>query len=149
MELQATSQSVNHKLAEELLNKLIKSQELGDIELFSSCFCHGAQVVNIGTDIDEYWQGWSEFYTYMKKMIKARNGLKITARNTQINIAESGNTAWYSQLIDTCIEAKNDPFSLEGFRHTGVMQMYDHQWKIVQSHVSAPLTEKPDIEESE
>ncbi len=127
-----------HK-AKEILDKLIHAQEVGDIEIFSDCFIHSNKVVNIGTDIDEYWIGWKPFYTYMNKMIKIRRGLKINSRKTNIEISESGDTAWYSQLIDTCIETKSDPFRLEGFRHTGVLQKHDNKWKIVQSHISVAL----------
>lgn len=144
MELKVTSQTSDLQLTEELLNKLLKSQELGDIELFSSCFDHSSQVINIGTDIDEYWMGWTDFFTYMKKMIHLRKELKITSKNTQIRISENAAMAWYSQLIDTSIETKGNPFRLEGFRHTGVMLKIGHQWKIVQSHTSIPLTEEPD-----
>lgn len=144
MELKATSKTTDLQLAEELLNKLLLSQELGDIELFSSCFDHSSQVINIGTDIDEYWVGWTDFFIYMKRMILLRKELKITSKNTQIRISQDAAIAWYSQLIDTCIETKGNPFRLEGFRHTGVMLKIDHQWKIVQSHVSVPLTEEPE-----
>lgn len=142
MELKVTSQTTDYQLAEEVLNKLLLSQEIGDIELFSSCFNHSNQSINIGTDIDEYWEGWKDFFVYMKKMIHLRKGLKITAKKTLINISEDASVAWYSQLIDTCIETKRDPFRLEGFRHTGVMQKIDHQWKIVQSHISVPLDDE-------
>jgi ketosteroid isomerase-like protein len=72
----------------------------------------------------------------MRKMIETRKGLKINAKNTNLNVSDNGDVAWYSQLIDTCIETKGDPFRLEGFRHTGVMLKINNQWKIIQSHMS-------------
>jgi hypothetical protein len=136
MELKETSLSIDHKNASNLLNALLEAQETGNIELFASCFKHDSSIVNIGTDIDEYWVGWKPFYAYMKQMIQLRHGLKITSKNTKIDVSPEADVAWYSQLIDTCIETKKDPFRLEGFRHTGVMQKVDGYWKIVQSHVS-------------
>ncbi len=124
-----------------LLTTLLKAQEKGDINLFSKCFVHSDDLINIGTDLDEYWLGWDMFSNHMKYMIELRKGLQITAIKTSIQVSESGCTAWYSQLIDTCIETKGDPFRLEGFRHTGVMEKINDQWKIVQSHTSVALDE--------
>ncbi len=128
--------------AKEVLNQLLEAQEKGDIELFSMCFHHTGDLLNVGTDIDEYWAGWKPFFSYMKQMVTLRKGLKISSKNTKINISEHGDVAWYSQLIDTCIETKGNPFRLEGFRHTGVMEKIDGHWKIVQSHTSVAIDEE-------
>lgn len=146
MEIKVISKSTEIIHVEKVLNNLLHSQEIGDIELFSSCFDHGNHTINIGTDIDEYWENWPDFFSYMKQMIHLRNDLKISSKNTKIHLSKNEKVAWYSQLIDTCIETKVDPFRLEGFRHTGVMIKVDNQWKIVQSHISVPLVE--DIDES-
>lgn len=125
--------------AETLLTQLVKSQEDGDLSLFESCFVHTEDLVNIGTDLDDIWYGWDDFSRFMKHAITERMGHKIRELNTRIVISECGTTAWYSQLIDTCIETRSEPFRLEGFRHTGVMVMRHGQWRIAQSHVSAPI----------
>jgi hypothetical protein len=134
MEINATSVKTEQALL--VLNNLLVAQETGDLEKFSACFKQDNETVNIGTDIDEIWVGWKPFYTYMRKMIETRKGLKINAKNTNLNVSDNGDVAWYSQLIDTCIETKGDPFRLEGFRHTGVMLKINNQWKIIQSHMS-------------
>ncbi|MGV8828785.1 MAG: nuclear transport factor 2 family protein [Breznakibacter sp.] len=125
--------------AKALLTQLVKSQEEGDLSLFESCFLHTEELVNIGTDLDEIWYGWDDFSRFMKNAITERKGHKIQELNTRIVVDEGGTTAWYSQLIDTCIETKSEPFRLEGFRHTGVMIFRNGQWRIAQSHISAPI----------
>lgn len=134
MEINATSVKTEQALL--VLNNLLVAQETGDLEKFSACFKQDSETINIGTDIDEFWVGWNPFYTYMSKMIETRKGLTINAKNTNVSISANGDVAWYSQLIDTCIETKGDPFRLEGFRHTGVMLKINNQWKIIQSHMS-------------
>lgn len=125
--------------AKALLTQLVKSQEEGDLSLFESCFSHTEELVNIGTDLDEIWYGWDDFSRFMKNAITERKGHKIQELDTRIVVDEGGTTAWYSQLIDTCIETKSEPFRLEGFRHTGVMIFRNGQWRIAQSHISAPI----------
>ncbi|MBP8790344.1 MAG: nuclear transport factor 2 family protein [Breznakibacter sp.] len=125
--------------AKALLTQLVKSQEEGDLSLFESCFLHTEELVNIGTDLDEIWYGWDDFSRFMKNAITERKGHKIQELDTRIVVDEGGTTAWYSQLIDTCIETKSEPFRLEGFRHTGVMIFRNGQWRIAQSHISAPI----------
>lgn len=128
--------------AEALLTQLVKAQEEGDLSLFESCFLHTEELVNIGTDLDEIWYGWEDFSRFMKLAISERKGHNIQELETRIVINEEGTIAWYSQLIDTCLETKSEPFRLEGFRHTGVMVMRHGQWRIAQSHVSAPIIVK-------
>lgn len=138
------SQSQLVEEAKALLTKLVKAQEEGDLSLFESCFLHTDDLVNIGTDLDEIWYGWEDFSRFMKLAISERKGHKIEELETRIVVNEEGTTAWYSQLIDTCLETRGEPFRLEGFRHTGVMVMRHGQWCIAQSHVSAPIIVRPD-----
>ncbi|MCU4165839.1 nuclear transport factor 2 family protein [Carboxylicivirga caseinilyticus] len=120
------------------LSRMLRAQEEGDLYTFATTFAHNSDLVNIGTDLDEIWYGWKDFYSWMEAAITDRKGYTITAKDTHISLSQSGDVAWYSQLLDTCYETKGEPFNLEGFRHTGVMEKRDSKWVIVQSHVSAP-----------
>lgn len=124
------------------LSKMLRAQEKGDLKAFASSFAHDKDMVNIGTDLDEIWYDWDSFYSWMNGAISKRNGYTITEKDTHITLNKTGDTAWYSQLLDTCLETKGEPFNLEGFRHTGVMEKRDNKWVIVQSHVSAPYKGK-------
>ena len=121
-----------------VLKKLIKSQENSDLESFSSCFAQDENTINIGTDLDEIWHGWEGFYYWMKHAIMNKSDYKITDINTKIFLSKGKDVAWYSQLLDTCFETKGEPFRIEGFRHSGVMEKRDGKWLIVQSHISVP-----------
>ncbi|MBI9063519.1 MAG: nuclear transport factor 2 family protein [Marinilabiliaceae bacterium] len=131
---------------ESVLNKLLRSQEKGDINDFADCFAQDENFVTIGTDIDEIWYDWPTFFSWMKSAITKWQGYSITEKNTRITMSNNGQVAWYSQLMDTCFETKGEPVRLEGFRHTGVVEYRNGKWLIVQSHISIPYIE-PDEEE--
>lgn len=120
------------------LSMMLRAQEEGDLTTFASSFAHDNDMINIGTDLDEIWHNWSSFYTWMESAIIDRKGYTITEKDTHVKLSQSGDVAWYSQLLDTCFETKGEPFNLEGFRHTGVMEKRNKKWVIVQSHISAP-----------
>ncbi len=141
MQLENTDLETEQQRALATLNSLVLSQEKGDINLFSKCFDHNKNLTVIGTDYDEYWQNWDDFYKYMQQLIELRKDLKISTKKTVVNIHQSGYVAWYSQLIDTSIESKGEAYLLEGFRHTGVMVQQNGDWKIVQSHMSVAIEE--------
>ncbi len=128
-----------------ILSKMIKAQEKGDINAFASAFAHDPNMVNIGTDLDEMWYNWSSFYKWMSEAIKKKKGLTITEKDTHITLSKGGDIAWYSQLLDTCLETKGEPFNPEGFRHTGVMEKRGSDWVIVQSHISAPYKDNDQL----
>jgi ketosteroid isomerase-like protein len=123
----------------QVLLTLLQSQEKGRIENFANCFLHADSVVHIGTDVDEYFTSWRDYLHWIDDYLISRKGQEINAKETRIQVSKDGNTAWYSQLIDTCYETKGEITRIEGFRHTGVLLKTDNGWKIVQSHVSAPL----------
>jgi len=126
------------KEVEIVLQKLNKAQETGDINVFKECFAHDNNLVHIGTDHDEIWYDWDEYFKLMKVQLEQRKGSVINYKNTTVRHNSNGDVAWYSQLIDRCPETKDDDVCLEGFRHTGVMEKRNGKWLIVQSHISVP-----------
>ncbi len=130
-----------------VLNKLLKAQENGDTNSFMECFAHDSYMINIGTDIDEIWKTWDEFYNYMDNALDQNRGANISTMDTNIKISQDKKVAWYSQLVDTCLETKGDHHRLEGFRHTGVMEKRQNKWVIVQSHISIPYKPPVELEE--
>ncbi len=132
-----TEKTVNN--VKQVLQTLLKSQERGDIESFANCFLHDSSVVHIGTDIDEYFTSWRDYLHWIDNFLISRKGQEINSKETRVMLSEDKKTAWYSQLIDTCYETKGEITRIEGFRHTGVLIKTENGWKIVQSHISAPL----------
>lgn len=129
-----------------VLDTVLIAQEEGNLELFSQCFAQDEDTLNIGTDIDEIWYGWQAFQEWMTQAIKTKPDYSIAAKDTRIQLSQSKEVAWYSQLLDTCLETKGEPFRLEGFRHTGVLEKRNERWLIVQSHISVPDNTLPPSE---
>ncbi|MBS2212443.1 nuclear transport factor 2 family protein [Carboxylicivirga mesophila] len=129
-----------------VLDTLLIAQEEGNLEQFSKCFAQDENTLNIGTDLDEIWYGWYAFYEWMTQAIKTKPDYTIAAKDTRIQLSQCKEVAWYSQLLDTCFETKGEPFRLEGFRHTGVLEKRDGNWLIVQSHISVPDNTLPPTE---
>lgn len=121
-----------------ILQKILRSQEKSDLEAFANCFLHNSSVVHIGTDMDEYFTSWNDYFHWMDDVLNSQKEHEINEKETRIYVSEDGQTAWYSQLIDTCYETKGEITRIEGFRHTGVLIKTSEGWKIVQSHISAP-----------
>lgn len=121
------------------LSKMLEAQENGNIQAFAETFAHDQDMVNIGTDLDEVWYSWESFFNWMAPAISNRKGYSITEKETHITLSKNENVAWYSQLLDTCLETKGEPFNINGFRHTGVMEKRNDKWLIVQSHISIPF----------
>jgi len=122
----------------DVLLRLIKAEEKGNIKEFANCFAHDDILVHFGTDRDEIWYDWNSFYEFAKVQLKKRKGASINYKDTTVHHNEAGDTAWYSQLLDRCPETKGDDICIEGFRHTGVMEKRNGKWIIVQSHMSVP-----------
>ncbi len=124
----------------DVLLKMIKAEEEGNIKKFAECFAHDDTLVHIGTDRDEIWYDWNSFYEFAGMQIEKRKGTTINYKNTTVRHNSAGDTAWYSQLLDRCPETKGDDVRIEGFRHTGVMEKRNGKWVIVQSHLSIPYS---------
>lgn len=129
-----------------VLDTLVSAQEKGEWEQFAHCFMQSPSMVNIGTDVDEYWNGWEAFKKATQNLFKYKKGFHITVKNVTIHVSEDGKLAWYAMMMDTCLETKAEPVRIEGFRHTGVLQKQHGTWKIVQSHVSVPVLESVGFE---
>ena len=129
------------KQIKNVLHEIKKAQEESDWNSFQQHFLREGNVIHVGTDVDEIWRNWEEFEKWMRKALNSNSVKQITEKETQINLSHDETVAWYSQLIDTCLETKGETTRIEGFRHTGVMILTNDKWKIVQSHISAPLTD--------
>lgn len=57
-------------------------------------------------------------------------------RDLRIVFSHSGDVAWYSAILDDCMEWDNKPFCVNNTRWTGVLEKRDGKWVIVQMHYS-------------
>lgn len=57
-------------------------------------------------------------------------------REVKVDISRSGDTAWFSSILDDCGEFKGKPSCWNDCRYTGVLEKRDGHWVIVQAHFS-------------
>jgi ketosteroid isomerase-like protein len=123
---------------EETIRKFFYSMDAQDFKLMEQVTAQKEDMVNIGTDTDEIWRGWSELNEAIIEQFKNLEFYKTTIRELSIHLSKTGQVAWYSHLLDAKIKSKTDVQIWKGARFTGVLEMTDGNWQIVQTHVSIP-----------
>ncbi|MEJ2690588.1 MAG: nuclear transport factor 2 family protein [Deltaproteobacteria bacterium] len=125
--------------AQAVVNQMIQAFETKDINLFAKITAHDPDMVNFGTDAAERWVGWDALKAAVEKQFAAFDKIKLTAKDQVVHVNPSGNTAWFSEVVDWDIVEKGKPTHMEGSRLTGVLEKRDGNWVIVQFHVSIPV----------
>ncbi|WP_116365221.1 nuclear transport factor 2 family protein [Parahaliea mediterranea] len=87
-------------------------------------------IVFLGTDASERWQG-AEFIAFAKPYFDKGQGWTYRPRARHIDIAASGEVAWFDELLD------NDKLGL--CRGSGLLLKTDSGWKIAQYNLSMPI----------
>jgi SnoaL-like domain len=121
-----------------VLDQLIKSSEMKDMELTSKIYAHDSDMVIIGTDNDEHIVGWEKLKDVMEKQFAGTESSKLSVRDQFIKVHNSGLVAWFSEVIDWDIIFKGKTDRIEGLRTTGVLENRNGHWVIVQLHYSVP-----------
>ncbi|MBC8204870.1 nuclear transport factor 2 family protein [bacterium] len=111
-----------------------------DIEALLQFLTDDPQPVIIGSTEAERFIGKAplrEAFEKAKDEAKEMS-FKIISKDRIINIAETGNVAWYSEMQDIVIYMPHDTLNIQGGRATGVLVKQDGKWLIVQGHYSFP-----------
>ena len=82
--------------------------------------------------------GFDQFKQHVERIFlnDAFRATGFEIKELGIHIAESGNVAWFSCLLDDHGEWNGKPASWIDVRWTGVLEKQKDQWKIVQMHFS-------------
>jgi len=90
-----------------------------------------ADAVFIGTDVGEYWTV-EEFKSYAMPGFSEGKGWTYVPRNRDIHISDSGEVAWFHEVLDS--------ESYGTTRGTGVLLFDEGKgWKIAQYHLTVPV----------
>ena len=122
--------------AEATIDKLWLSFKSGDVEMFSQVMSRDTDLVSFGTDDVERWQGWGALEESIKEQFASFNVLGIKRKNKTIKYSQTGDTAWFSEVVDWEVLSGGQKASLEGIRFTGVLENRSGTWVIVQFHSS-------------
>ena len=116
------------------------SMNTQNLDLMKQLIPNKEATIHIGTDDDEIWKGWGVLNEATEEQFKGLEYYHATIRDLTINVASSGDVAWYFHLLDAEIKSRGKITSLEGARFTGVLEKENDRWLITQTHVSLPAS---------
>ena len=110
-----------------------------DMEAFANVVAQDADILIVGTDSAEFWQGYDAYRDARQRQYDSFENIEFNVYNQHIRLSESGTVAWFSETFDLVTSAQGNPISLEGIRLTGVLEKRRGYWRIVQLHNSVPV----------
>ena len=121
-----------------VLEKYVIANERQEIELVKEIWAPDTDIVVIGTNSDEKLIGWEQIKDALQRQFNTFEETYISVRNQVIEINETGNTAWFSEILNYNYIYQDEARQYEGVRFTGVLEKRNGDWYIVQSHMSIP-----------
>jgi len=122
-----------------VIDQYMQSWKNKDMEAFSKVMAHDSDMVNFGTDAAEKWIGWESLKESIERQNRSIDFEVISIRDEVIKVHNSGEVAWVSQIGDARGKAQGQPFRMEGWRVTTVLEKRAGNWVIVQFHISVPV----------
>jgi ketosteroid isomerase-like protein len=108
-----------------------------DRGLFESIFAKDQDFFTYYPDSKSTVVGWSQFEKYLDRWMDPRNrALGYDIRDLRIVMSRSGDTAWFSAVVDDEGEFDGKPWGAKDVRWTGVLERRGGGWRIVQQHMS-------------
>ena len=124
-----------------VLEKYVIANEDQRIDLVEEIWADDENIVAIGTSSDEILAGWKAIKRTIQKQFDTFSNTYISLTNQKINVNNTGNTAWFSAILNYNFIRDTIPMSYEGIRYTGVLERRGGKWVIVQSHMSIPAND--------
>jgi ketosteroid isomerase-like protein len=121
-----------------VLEKYAIANENQDMEMIEEIWCPSEQIVSFGTVSNEKMVGWSAIRNAVESQFSRFSDTYISYRDQIIEINETGNTAWFSEIINYNFIDDGEAHSYEGLRYTGVLVKKEGKWLLVQTHMSVP-----------
>lgn len=121
-----------------VLEKYVIANEKQDLDLVKEIWASSPDIVVIGTNSDETIIGWDQIRSTLQRQFDSFEDTYISVRDQIIEINETGNTAWFSEIMNYNYIYQGEAKQFEGLRFTGVLKKINNEWFIVQSHVSIP-----------
>jgi SnoaL-like protein len=119
-----------------------EAQSSGDYLFFERCFSQKDGVLAIGTDPTEWWAGYATITRVFKAQLKETGGFEIIADTPQAYC--DGSIGWVAGQPTLKLQDGTEM----PFRLTAVFQKEQNDWKIVQWHVSAGISNEDLISET-
>ena len=137
--VQANLKSVVNE-ADFVISKMWESFVQGDHKMFAETMAQDSDMVTFGTDASERWDGWDDLQKSVKKQFDAFDILNVKRMDKKLNLSDSGEVAWFSEIVDWEFLIEGKKQIIKGVRYTGVMEKRENEWKIVQFHSSVGVS---------
>jgi len=121
-----------------VLEKYAIANENQDMDMIEDIWCPSERIVSFGTVSGEKMIGWQTIKNAVESQFSRFSDTFISYRDQIIEINETGNTAWFSEIINYNFIMDGEAHSYEGLRYTGVLVKKDGKWLLVQTHMSVP-----------
>ncbi len=121
-----------------VLEKYALANENQDIGMIEDIWCPSESIVSFGTEGGEKHIGFIEIKKAVQNQFDAFSDTYISYHDQIVEINDSGNTAWFSEIINYNFILNGEANSFEGLRYTGVLVKRDGKWNLVQTHMSVP-----------
>ncbi|MBE9481173.1 MAG: nuclear transport factor 2 family protein [Bacteroidetes bacterium] len=125
---------------ENILDQYVIANENQDLSLIEKIWASDEDIILIGTNSDEKLVGWKAIKKAIKNQFKEFKDTYIAVSDQIIKINDTGNTAWFSELLNYNFIYNGKAQSFEGIRFTGVLEKKENNWEIVQGHLSIPVS---------
>lgn len=123
-----------------VLEKYVIANEKQDIEMIREIWATEPDIAVFGTNSNEQLIGWQAIESAFQRQFDTFEDTYISVHDQKININSTGNTAWFSEILNYNYIYQGDAVQFEGLRFTGVLSNINGDWLIVQSHISIPGT---------
>lgn len=109
-----------------------------DTELLYSCFAHDENLFWFTPEADGTTRGFENFTKQVNSFFldKRFRAVSHEIRDMKIDFSKSGETAWWSCMLDDMNEWDGRSASWMNVRWTGVLEKREGRWVIVQMHFS-------------
>lgn len=123
-----------------VLEKYVIANEKQDMDLVKEIWAPETDIMIFGTNSDEQLIGWEQIRDAVQRQFNLFEDTYISVHDQVIQINECGNTAWFSEIVNYNYIYQGEAKQFEGLRFTGVLEKFNGDWFIVQSHMSIPGT---------
>ncbi len=117
----------------DLTLRIYEATTTGDLSLVEHYVSRQEGAVFIGTDPNEWWEGFEAFVEAMRAQAEAMGGSGLQIVPGQLQAYREGNVGW---VIDRDASFRLPDGTEIPFRNTVVFHREDGEWKLVHEHAS-------------
>jgi uncharacterized protein (TIGR02246 family) len=132
------NEELNKTQVKTVIDQFFHAMDTQDMELMEEVIAHDEEMAHIGTESSERWNGWQVLRNATDHQFENLTSYEVTIQDQLIRLSRNGDAAWFAHNQDATITSGDSTTEMNNARMTGVLEKRDHEWKIVQTHLSIP-----------